>query len=47
MQTWVGFTPPKDLKVLEDAQLDQARPLYVAMLSRQVDGLLAHLQVTH
>ena len=47
VQTWVGFTPPKDLKVLEEAQLDQARPLYVAMLSRQVDGLLAHLQVTH
>jgi len=47
VQAWVGFTPPKDLKVLENALLDQARPLYAAMLSRQVDGLLAHLQVAH
>lgn len=47
VQAWIGFTQPKDLKVLEDAQLDQARPLYAAMISRQVDGLLAHLQVAH
>jgi hypothetical protein len=46
-QTWIGFTPPHDLKVLEDAQLDQARPLYAGMLARQVDGLLAHLQAAH
>jgi hypothetical protein len=47
VQTWIGFTPPKDLKALDDAQLDPARPLYAAMLSRQVDELLAHLQVAH
>jgi hypothetical protein len=44
VQTWVGFTPPKDLKVLEATQLNQTRPLYTAMLSRQVEGLLAHLR---
>ncbi|HEY8054237.1 MAG TPA: hypothetical protein VIE42_15710 [Steroidobacteraceae bacterium] len=43
VQAWIGFTAPKDLKVLEAAQLDQTRPLYAAMLSRQVDGLLTHL----
>jgi len=33
--------------MLDDAQLDPARPLYAAMLSRQVDELLAHLRATH
>jgi hypothetical protein len=47
VQTWIGFTPPKDLKMLDDAQLDPARPLYAAMLSRQVDELLAHLRAAH
>jgi hypothetical protein len=47
VQAWIGFAPSKDLKVLEDAQLDQARLLYASMLSRQVDGLLANLQVAH
>jgi hypothetical protein len=47
VQTWIGFTPPKDLRVLDEAQLDLARPMYAAMLTRQVDDLLAHLQVAH
>jgi hypothetical protein len=47
IQTWIGFTAATDLKALGDAQLEQARPLYAAMLSRQVDGLLAQLQVAH
>ncbi|GAC1458161.1 MAG: hypothetical protein PVS2B3_12970 [Steroidobacteraceae bacterium] len=44
VQTWIGFIPPRDLKALEAVQLNQTRPLYTAMLSRQVEGLLAHLQ---
>lgn len=47
VQTWVGFTPPKDMKVLEAAQLAETRPLYAAMLSRQVESLLKHLRAAH
>jgi hypothetical protein len=47
VQAWIGFTPPKDLKMLDHSQLDPARPLYAAMLSRQVDELLAHLRAAH
>jgi hypothetical protein len=47
VQTWIGFPAAADLKALGDAQLDKAKPLYAAMLSRQADGLLTHLQVAH
>ena len=47
VQTWIGFPAAADLKALGEAQLDTAKPLYAAMLSRQADGLLAHLQVAH
>jgi hypothetical protein len=47
VQTWIGFPAATDLKALGDAQLDSAKPLYAAMLSRQADGLLTHLQVAH
>lgn len=47
VQTWIGFPAAADLKALGDAQLDTAKPLYAAMLSRQADGLLVHLQAAH
>jgi hypothetical protein len=47
VQTWIGFAPPTDLKMLDDTQLGPARPLYAAMLSRQVDELLTHLRAAH
>ena len=47
VQTWSGFPAAADLKALGGAQLDTAKPLYAAMLSRQADGLLAHLQLAH
>jgi hypothetical protein len=47
VQTWIGFSAPADLKALGDTQLEQARPLYAAMLSRQAEALLAQLQVAH
>ncbi len=47
VQAWIGFPAAADLKTLGDAQLDSAKPLYAAMLARQADGLLAHLQVAH
>jgi hypothetical protein len=42
---WVGFSAPADLKALPDAQLDQLRPLYQAMLEGQGGTLLEHLKV--
>jgi hypothetical protein len=42
---WVGFGAPADLKALPDAQLDQLRPLYQAMVEGQGATLLGHLKV--
>ncbi len=44
-QSWTGYQAPADLKALPAQQLDQLRPLFAAMLQRQADALLAHLQV--
>lgn len=45
-QSWTGYQAPADLKALSAQQLDQLRPLFAAMLQRQADALLAHLQVS-
>jgi hypothetical protein len=47
VRAWIGFPAAADLKALGEAQLDTAKPLYAAMLSRQAEGLLAHLEVAH
>jgi hypothetical protein len=47
VQAWIGFPAAADLKALGEAQLDTAKPLYAAMLSRQAERLLAHLEVAH
>jgi hypothetical protein len=44
---WPGFQAPPDLKAIPQTQLDQLQPLFSAMLKRQADALLAHLQLPH
>jgi hypothetical protein len=43
--SWSGYQAPQDLKALSDAQLQQLRPLYAAMLKERADALLTHLEV--
>lgn len=42
---WSGYQAPPDLKAFSDAQLQQLRPLYAAMLKEQADAVLMHLAV--
>jgi hypothetical protein len=42
---WSGFQAPADLKAIPDAQLDQLRPQFDALLRGQVQALFAYLQV--
>jgi hypothetical protein len=44
---WPGYQAPPDLKAIPQTQLDQLQPLFSAMLKRQADALLAHLQLPH
>ncbi|HEY4750408.1 MAG TPA: hypothetical protein VIH60_08480 [Steroidobacteraceae bacterium] len=44
---WSGYQAPADLKAIPDAQLDQLRPLFAALLKGQVQALFAYLQVAH
>jgi hypothetical protein len=44
-QSWSAYRPPADLKAIPERQLDELEPLFAAMLQRQSDGALAHLQV--
>ena len=44
---WPGFQAPADLKAIPQTQLDQLQPLFSAMLKRQADALLGHLQLAH
>jgi hypothetical protein len=44
---WPGYQAPPDLKAIPQTQLDQLQPLFSAMLKRQADALLAHLQLAH
>ena len=43
--SWSGYQAPPDLKDFPQAQLEQLRPLYAAMLKEQADALLTHLRV--
>jgi hypothetical protein len=43
--SWSVYQPPADLKAIPDAQLDQLRPLFDALLRAQVQALFAYLQV--
>jgi hypothetical protein len=44
---WSGYRAPADLKAIPDAQLDQLRPQFDALLRGQVQALFAYLQVVH
>ena len=44
---WPGYQAPPDLKAIPQTQLDQLQPLFSAMLKRQADAILGHLQVSH
>ena len=45
-QSWTGFSPAPDLRQIPAEQLAQLQPLFAAMLQRQADALLSHLQVS-
>ena len=42
---WTGYQAPADLKAIPEAQLDQLRPLFDALLKGQAQGVFAHLEV--
>lgn len=43
--SWTGYRAPADLKAIPDAQLEELKPLYGAMLKEQAEALLTHLAV--
>jgi hypothetical protein len=43
VQTWIGFPAAADPKALGSTQLEPARPLFQAMLTRQAQALLARV----
>jgi len=43
--SWTGYQAPADLKAIPDAQLEQLRPLFAAMLKEQATALLTHVSV--